>query len=307
MPLVSVLMPVYNVEAYISKALRSLQQQTMQDFEIVAVNDGSTDRTLEVLTDAALRDPRIKVQGMVSNSGIVAALNHGLQFCHSAFIARLDGDDLAEPDRLQKQVSFLQSHPRIALVSSATLSIDEQDRVLGKSPVPTSESAITRTMLLSTPCLHTWLARRELYDRLQGYRPMPGAEDFDFLLRAVTAGFHIANLPDCLTRMRLRSGNTASTAGLRQRKAHQYVVQLYRERLQDGVDTFSPEGFAQAVASNSLEQTLHGRAAQLVQAGFNSRCRLSKALLCLLAAVISPWQARYFIDRARVRFIMRTA
>ncbi len=300
-------MPLYNVEGFLAGALHSLQRQTMEDFELVAVNDGSTDRTVSVLMDAASRDPRIQVHNMAKNSGIVASLNFGLAFCNSAFIARMDGDDLAEPDRLEKQLKFLESHPEISLVSSATMSIDEHDHVLGISPVPTSEAAITRTMLLSTPCMHVWLARRELYDCLHGYRAIPGAEDFDFVLRAVTAGFRIANLPECLTRMRIHSGNTASTGGLRQRKAHQYVVRLHRERELAGVDTFTPEACAQAVSSNSLEEALHGRAARLVQAGFSSGSRIKRVVLCLLASLISPWQARYFLDRARARLLLRTA
>jgi glycosyltransferase involved in cell wall biosynthesis len=98
---ISVLLPVYNVEPYVAEALASIQSQTFSDIEIVVVDDGSTDRTLRIVEQFASTDRRIKVVRRARNHGLSAALNFGLTFCRAPFIARMDGDDIALPTRLE--------------------------------------------------------------------------------------------------------------------------------------------------------------------------------------------------------------
>src|ERR1035437_722418 len=147
----------------------------------------------------------------------------------------MDGDDIALPVRLEKQLRFLENNSDIALVGCATSAIDEPGRPipgLGVSLKPITQKAISRTLLLASPCSHIWLARREVYDKLWGYRDIAFAEDYDFLLRAITSGFRITNLPETLMLIRTRSGNISSR--LEQRKAHYYIINLYRERMRNG-------------------------------------------------------------------------
>jgi len=307
MAAISVLLPVYNVEAYVAEALESIRSQTFADVEIVVVDDGSTDGTLAIVEQAAATDARIRVAALPENLGLVAALNHGLKLCRAPFIARMDGDDIALPARLEKQLRFLQANPGIALVGCATRAIDQAGNPicgLSVSSKPSSDEQIARTMLLASPCLHIWMARREIYTALSGYRDISVAEDYDFLLRAISAGFRISNLPEALMLIRTREGNISSR--LEQRKAHYYIVNLYRERLKRGGDSHSREKYARAVASSQLESKIFQLAIRCVQRGVRERSRLLRGALLVLSGLISPWQARYFLDRIRFRVALRT-
>ena len=304
---ISVLLPVYNVELYVVEALSSIQTQTFSDIEIVVADDGSTDETLRMVERLASTDSRIKIVRKSRNEGLSSALNFGLTFCHAPFIARMDGDDIALPTRLEKQFRFLEENPNIALVGCAATAIDQSGRSipgLGVSKKPTTRDAVANTMLLAPPCSHIWLARREVYDALSGYRQIEVAEDYDFLLRAIYSGFRITNLPEPLMLIRTRSGNVSSRLG--QRKAHYYIVKLYRERRERGVDSFSPERYALAVRSGKVEDRLFRVATQWARKGFNSRNKALRYFLLMLSTFVSPWQARYYLIRFHLKLALRT-
>jgi glycosyltransferase involved in cell wall biosynthesis len=304
---ISVLMPVYNVEPYVAEALASVQSQTFSDIDIVVVDDGSTDGTLRIVERLASADERIKVVRSPQNQGISAALNFGLTFCSSLLIARLDGDDIALPSRLEKQLWLLEENPDIALVGCATRAIDQSGRLipgLGISRKPTTKEAVASTLLLAPPCSHIWLARREVYDTLSGYREIEVAEDYDFLLRAISAGFRITNLPEPLMLIRTRSNNISSC--LEQRKAHYYIVKLYSERLEHGVDSFSKEGYARAVRSGKVESSAFRLATQCARKGLGLQNKALRYLLLMFSALASPWQARYYLIRFHLKMALRT-
>lgn len=308
MAVISVLMNVYNVEAYVAEALASIQHQTIRDIEVIVVDDGSTDGTRAIVEDIAATDSRIKVVGTARNQGISHALNFGLKFCAAPLIAKMDGDDIALPERLEKQLRFLEENPGIALVGCAASAIDPSGRLLpglGVSRKPLSREAVASTILLSTPCMHVWLARREVYDALSGYREMMVATDYDFLLRAAASGFQLANLPDVLMQVRTRPGNVSSR--LEQRKAHYYLVRLYRERLRSGQDSFTPENYRRAVKPGALENSAFRLATRCLRAGVRAHSLALRYFLLALSALLSPWQARYFFDRIRFRFALRAS
>ncbi|MGD0681306.1 MAG: glycosyltransferase [Terracidiphilus sp.] len=304
---ISVLMNVFNVEVYIAEALASIQSQTFTDIEIVVADDGSTDGTRATAEAIASTDSRIRVVGTARNQGVPYALNFGLQFCCAPFIAKMDGDDIALPTRLEKQLAFLEKNQDIALVGCATSAIDELRRPipgLGVSMKPMTQEAIAKTALLAPPCSQVWLARREVYDTLSGYREMLFAEDYDFLLRAIAAGFRITNLPESLMLIRTRSGNMSSR--LEQRKAHYYIANLYRERIRNGQDSFSRKGYELAVNSGRLEDGAFRLAMKCVRKGLLSHSRVMRYLLLAISVLVSPWQARYFLLRLRLKMSLRT-
>jgi glycosyltransferase involved in cell wall biosynthesis len=308
MAIISILMPVYNVEDYVAEALASIQSQSFTDIEIVVVDDGSTDGTLGIVAQIASADPRIKVVRAPRNMGLPLALNLGLPFCSAPFIARMDGDDIALPTRLEKQLRFLEENPDIALVGCATMAIDQLGRPipgLGVSRKPANAEEIGRTMLLASPCLHIWLARSEVYDTLSGYRDMWAAEDYDFLLRAISAGFQITNLLEPLMLIRKRFGNISSR--LESRKASYYITSLYRERMRNGQDSFSREGYVRAVRPGRVENSIFGLAMKFAHRGLGSPSRALRYLLLAISALVSPWQARYFLDRMRFRAALRAS
>jgi glycosyltransferase involved in cell wall biosynthesis len=306
---ISILLPVHNVQAYVAKALDSIQSQSISDIEIVVVDDGSTDETLRIVEQLASTDARIKVVRTHRNLGLPLALNFGLPFCKAPFIARMDGDDIALPTRLEEQLHFLEENPDIALVGCAYLPIDEfGDPITGStiSPTPVTQKAITKTMLLASPCSHPcWLARSEIYRCLSGYREIGASEDFDFLLRAVTSGFLLGNLPGALMRLRTRRGQISGS--VRQRRAHNYVVRLYRERVRYGTDSFSLADYERGVRTRTIEETAFRVAQGCNQKGIRSGSKFLRFSLAAVSVLLSPWQARYLFSRFRFHLAYRMA
>jgi glycosyltransferase involved in cell wall biosynthesis len=302
MATISVLFPVYNVQAYVAEALVSVQSQTFSDIEIIVVDDGSTDNTLQIIEKIASSDSRIKIVRALRNLGLPAALNLGLPFCRSPFIARMDGDDIALPTRLQKQFEFLEQNPDIVLVGCATIAIDETGvRIprLSASRKPENQDEVARTMLLASPCSHIWLARRDVYDVLGGYRPFECAEDYDFILRAITAGFRVSNLPEALMLIRKRSQNLSSR--LEQQKSHYYIARLCRERMKGRPDTFNENQYQRILSGGPIEHSAYLLAVRFVRVGLQTRYSILRGVFFMLSAFVSPWQARYFLTRFRLK------
>jgi len=149
-PLVSVLTPVYNAEAYLDEMLASLRRQTLTDFEVILVDDGSSDASAEIMERVGQVDARFRVLRLPTNQGIVPALNHGLEACRGAYIARLDADDIAFPDRLERQVGYLEKHPELVVLGTSLAYIDSAGRSLGK----VRRTAVTGSLLRANPLLH---------------------------------------------------------------------------------------------------------------------------------------------------------
>lgn len=304
-PRISVVIPVYNVADYVEEAIASIQNQTMRDIEIIVVNDGSTDRTPQLIGKIAGQDPRVRILHMPENGGhgSAAARNLGFTACRAPYIAVMDGDDISTADRLEKLLNFLETHPDISLVSSSMRTMDEHGRFIGKVyEAAPSQAAILKTIHLNIPCLH-WLARRELYEHLGGYRIMPTGEDHDFLLRAISSGFRLNNLPEPLYWLRVRKGNSADRTGIKQYLLHYYLVGLYKERIQHGTDSFSPEGLAKATRSDRLSAFLHARSNRCLNRARFSETKPGKYFWGALSLLISPWQARLFLNRMRYKRI----
>lgn len=146
-PQISVLLPVFNAEKYLEKALQSLLNQSFQNFEIVAMDDGSTDGSVEVLKKFS--DPRIRIEKNEKNLGLIATLNRGISLCQGEFIARMDADDIAVSTRLEKQCQYLQQNPRCILVSTGRSAIDENDQPIVSFNRPATGSPLIRWKLLT--------------------------------------------------------------------------------------------------------------------------------------------------------------
>lgn len=199
-PSVSVLIPVYNCAPFLDEALRSVRQQTFTDFECVVVNDGSKDDSLAILQKHAAEDGRMVIVDQ-PNGGIVSALNNGLARCRGEFIVRMDGDDVCDPDRFERQVRFLQQHPEVGVVGGWAAVIDQEGnqvsthvhnpKSMSDEPavirLPETDAEI-RTGLRESEytMLHpTITLRASVIKQLGGYDPtFRVAEDLDLLLRA---------------------------------------------------------------------------------------------------------------------------
>ncbi len=184
-PEVSVLMPVYNGETYLVSAVESILHQTYSDFEIVIVDDGSTDGTHEILRQFERQDERVRVY-LRPHVGYVKQLNFGLSVCRGVFIARMDGDDLAYEDRLAIQVEELRSRPEVMVLGGAYDLIDSRGRLLRRHWPPTDNATLQEMCLTGqTPIGHpTALMRRADVLAVGGYdETLETAEDIDLWLR----------------------------------------------------------------------------------------------------------------------------
>ena len=195
-PLVSVILPFLNGGPAFGAALRSIQRQTYQHWELLLCDDGSDDGSLELAR--SLADPRVKVWSDGRRLGLAARLNECLDRAAGELIARMDADDISYPDRIARQVAFLQAHPDVDVAGCPMLIFGEDGTALGKRPAPLQHERIVADPALGFGLAHpTWMARAAWY-RQHRYDPTAiRFEDIELLYRAYRTS-RFANLPDLL-------------------------------------------------------------------------------------------------------------
>ncbi|MCR5883024.1 glycosyltransferase [Rhizobacter sp. J219] len=214
MPFVSVVIPAKNAEATLPETLESLCAQSFRDFEVVLVNDGSTDGTAAVAAAFAER-LSLRVVTHEASKGVAESINDGLRAGDSEFVARLDADDLAAPQRLERQLSFLRSRPGVDVCGShmQIFSVEDGQRVDRHVLAHPTESAEIRTALLQRCAIShpSVLCRRSTFERFGFYDPrFDFAEDYELWCRASLLGAQFANLPEVLTHYRKHAGQVSS-------------------------------------------------------------------------------------------------
>ena len=234
-PQVTVLLPVRDGARWLGEALQSVLAQTFGDWELVVVDDGSTDDTPRILAEFAQRDSRIRVIRQ-EPLGLVVALNRGLAEARGALLARLDADDVARPQRLEQQVSHFSRHPEAGLLGSWAERIDDAGRPKGLLKPETEPARLGRTLMRANPFVHSSVMfRTELARRLGGYRPaFRAAEDYDLWLR-LAENATIANLPEVLIQYRWHGDNVTNRDAIRLAFSVRLAQRAARAR-QTGVD-----------------------------------------------------------------------
>ena len=194
-PLVSIIMSVYNEERYLQQSMESLVGQTLTDFEIIVIDDCSNDRTTEIIE--SFHDERIRLIRNELNQGLTRNLNRALDYCRGKYIARMDGDDISLPERLEKQVRYMENHPDRMLAGCQTRMFGEQNRIWRLTDNPEK----LRIMMLLRPVLAhpSFIMRGELI-REYNFRydeTFRSAQDYDFAQR-VSERFKIGIVPEVL-------------------------------------------------------------------------------------------------------------
>jgi glycosyltransferase involved in cell wall biosynthesis len=199
MTLVSVLMSVHNGARTVSAAVDSIRAQTFPDWELLLVDDASTDGTAELLT--RLDDPRIRVLRNERNRGLAASLNRAFRESRGTLIARMDADDVALPQRFAAQVAFLASHPEVDILGSAAILLDGSGREAGISTRRETHGDIAASICKENPFIHpAVMMRRRVLEELGGYdESLRRAQDYDLWLRGVHR-FRYHNLQEPLLR-----------------------------------------------------------------------------------------------------------
>jgi len=242
-PLVSVLMPVYNAASYLTEAVESIRAQTFGDFEFIAVDDGSTDRSLAILQQFAKEDSRIKIVSR-PNTGIVGALNDGLAVARGEFVARMDSDDIAAQNRFEKQLAAMQSDPGCVALGSAVLFTDPEGHPLKVYRPTLSHASIEEELARGNggALIHpTVLFRRKALVQCGGYREQYNyIEDLDLYVRLLEVG-QLRNLPDVLLHYRQHPNSVNHRKGSRCVQAAEIIAPL---RQRKGMPPLTPEQLA---------------------------------------------------------------
>ena len=220
----SVVLPVYNSEAFIKNAVECIILQTFEDFELIIINDGSTDGTKLILEN--IKDERIKLINQ-ENKGVVKSLNLGLQIAKGEYIARMDADDYSYPQRLEKQYEFIKQNPSIILFSNYFNIIDENNNFIATRRLPLEDRFIREVIKKWNPfCQPSAVYKREFALKVGGYTNVPH-EDWELWKRLIEVG-PVANIPEILLKYRVVSGSLSdlkiiSTNG---REHNDYFYQL---------------------------------------------------------------------------------
>jgi GT2 family glycosyltransferase len=255
-PAVSVIMPVRNGWRWLGEAVDSVRRQTLADFELIVVDDGSTDGSRETLELVARKDRRVRVIHQ-RHLGLAAALNRGLAEASAPLVARLDADDVAHETRLQRQAEFLARHDEIGIVGAWAVEIDRHGRPRGRRTPDVRSDALKRRLVETNPFVHSSImARAELLRELGGYRAaFEAAEDYDLWLRAAEVT-ELANLPEFLVSYRVHDDGVSRRDPLRQAfsvRLAQRAAAARRERAADPADALDgPPDWRCAMASRSF-------------------------------------------------------
>lgn len=198
-PRVSILMPVYNAQRYLRAAMESMLAQRFADFEFVCVDDGSTDDSLSILKHYAMQDGRIRIVSR-RNTGFVGALNDGLAVCRGPYIARMDADDTCHPDRLGRQVAFLDANPDHVAVACWQQQTDPYGSPAGILQTPMDHEQIDAALIRGS--VHVMphpgaTIRRDTLLRIGGWREFEWVDDLDLFLRLAEVG-RLSNIPAVL-------------------------------------------------------------------------------------------------------------
>lgn len=214
-PQISVIMPVYNGEKYLREAINSILNQTYKDFELIIINDGSTDDSRSVINE--FLDNRIIVIEQ-SNNGLARTLNIGAANCKGKYIARMDQDDISDPNRFLIQFNYLESHPKISVLSCAVRYINETGVLLGRSFTITWPNLIKKKLLHygCVICHPGVMMRKADFDVVNGYSETIGGRftDYHLWVKFVNNGFKIKNLSSVLLKYRIIESSMSSEFSL---------------------------------------------------------------------------------------------
>lgn len=251
-PAISVLLPVYNGQEYIEASVKSILDQTFSDFELLILDDGSTDSTPALVQ--RFSDPRVCLFRL-DHVGLVAALNFGIERARGTFLARMDADDLAMPQRFATQIAHFENFPELDIVCSDVIIIDGQGRPSGRQSQARFTNEVLRDGLLFRraikPLIHpSVMMRRVAATDLGGYRSFTHAEDHDLWLRAIDR-YRFARISTPLLRYRVYSGGISRMRQAEQAAASAMSAVNYLVLQSTQIDLFAerPEIFYDAQAS----------------------------------------------------------
>ena len=211
-PLVSIIMPVYNRASFLEVAIKSIINQSYQNWELIIIDDASTDSSQNIIKNFIRQEPRIKLLKNSTNQHIVYSRNKGLKKAQGKYIAFLDSDDRALPERLERQVNFMENNPKVGVCGSAVELINTTGKILKVRSYPEKDAEIRVAFFFFNPILQsTAIVRKECFDKLGFFDDQfRNAEDLNIWFRFGNQ-YLLHNLPEVLGQYRLHDENSLIT------------------------------------------------------------------------------------------------
>lgn len=241
---ISVVMSIYNESLEeVKESINSILNQSYSEFEfIIIIDNPNASNLIKIVKEFSLKDKRIKYIVNDKNIGLALSLNKGVKISTGIYIARMDADDISLKDRLKKQLDYLKENQDVVLLGSSAKIIDNNGIILGNLCQETSFKKIKRKMKFESCFIHpSVIFKKEVYEKIGGYRNFPCAQDYDFFSRIIDANHKVANLPDFLLLYRIRENNLTNTRRLLQILLSEYIHKLSKERKKNKRDFFSLE------------------------------------------------------------------
>lgn len=245
-PRLTVLLTVYNAEKHLKAAIDSILAQTFSDFNLLIIDDGSTDSSRKIINSYSYKDSRITPLLYDKNKGFIAVLNEGLKQASTDIVARMDADDISQPQRLQKQYDFLSQHPDIAIVGSDVVVIDEENKIIGYEHLLENPEAIKRALPVMCPFAHgAVMFRKSAVLAVGGYKETDFAvEDYELWGRLLH-NHQGANITQPLFQWRVSKGGMSQSNVAKRAEG--------QKRLTDKIwDTYGHQGPAAPKDWNSV-------------------------------------------------------
>lgn len=228
----SVIMATYkeSIEC-LKQSIESIINQTYNDFEFIIILDNPDNKEhIAFINDYVCKDERIKFYINDKNMGLTNTLNRGLKFAEGKYVCRMDADDISELYRMEHQKKYLEEND-FDLIGGISQMIDEDgNTIYSIKKVPTNFKKIKKCIKYNQVISHpTWFGKKEVFDKLNGYRNMPLCEDYDFTLRAILQGFKISNVNECVLKYRMTKDSISRSNLFEQYLFARYITKQYSE------------------------------------------------------------------------------
>ena len=228
----SVIMATYkeSIEC-LKQSIESITNQTYNDFEFIIILDNPDNKEhIAFINDYVCKDERIKFYINDKNMGLTNTLNRGLKLAEGKYICRMDADDISELYRMEHQKKYLEEND-FDLIGGISQMIDEDgNTIYSIKKVPTNFKKIKKCIKYNQVISHpTWFGKKEVFDKLNGYRNMPLCEDYDFTLRAILQGFKISNVNECVLKYRMTKDSISRSNLFEQYLFARYITKQYSE------------------------------------------------------------------------------
>lgn len=305
---VSVVMSAYNEKVeWLRKSINSILEQTYENFEFIIILDNPFNLELkDYLLKICELDDRVKVIINEKNLGIVESINRGIDVAEGEYIARMDADDIAVKERLEKQVIFLDNNPNIHLVGSKMIFIDEEGNKLYEDQykLEKKEEIIEHLKYCNAFSHPTFMFRRKTIIDLGKYRNALYAEDYDLCMRLVVQGYEISNIPEVLLYYRLRDSGISLGKKKYQITTTLYLQKIYCSSLNDKIDYFNEEELKLLLNKDDSKlgmfiENLHIKAIE------NKKNKVKRMIYTSIVIILSKKYLTYYIKRLRLKIYLK--